>query len=159
MWHLDSLTFTQENFVVEVKPISWSNFFQKQISKSNPDPKKLQVSCRTSNPDPVHAHLCYLVEVFGLWFSWVWVQSCFANFESKSNRIRYQLPFKQYDSCLSPGKNMSTKQTETFFSVNTKSKSNPDPATGKKTSLLILLEAAGVRSKKSKIQSMRTSTI
>jgi len=43
---------------------------------------------------------------------------------------------------------MSTKQTVTFFSVNTKSKSNPDPATGKKTSLLILLEAAGVRIQK-----------
>jgi len=36
----------------------------------------------------------------------------------------------------------------TFFSVNTKSKSNPDPVTGKKTSLLILLEAAGARIQK-----------
>jgi len=43
---------------------------------------------------------------------------------------------------------MSTKQTATFFSVNTKSNSNPDPATGKKTSLLILLEAAGIRIQK-----------
>jgi len=30
-------------------------------------------------------------------------------------RIRYQLPFKQSDSCLSPGKYMSTKETVTFF--------------------------------------------
>ena len=27
----------------------------------------------------------YVVEVFGLWFSWVRIQSCFANFESESN--------------------------------------------------------------------------
>jgi len=26
-----------------------------------PDPKKSQVSCRISNPDPVHAHLCCAV--------------------------------------------------------------------------------------------------
>jgi len=30
-------------------------FFSKIIS--NPDPKKSQVSCRITNPDPVHAHL------------------------------------------------------------------------------------------------------
>jgi len=27
------------------------------MSKSNPDAKKLQVSCRISDPGPVHAHL------------------------------------------------------------------------------------------------------
>jgi len=70
-------------------------------------------------------------------------------------QIRHQLPFKQSDSCLSPGKYMSIKQTATFFSVNTKS--NPDPATGKKTTLLVLLEATEVQYQKSKIQSMRTS--
>ena len=63
-------------------------------------------------------------------------------------RIRHQLPFKQSDSCLNPDKYVATKQTATFFSVNTKPNSNPDPATGKKTSLLILLEAAGVRIQK-----------
>ena len=40
--------------------------------------------------------------------------------------------------------------TSNVFSVNTKSKSNPDPTTEKKTSLLILLEAAGVRFQKVK---------
>jgi len=49
---------------------------------------------------------------------------------------------------LNPDKYVATKQTATFFSVNTKPNSNPDPATGKKTSLLILLEAAGVRIQK-----------
>jgi len=50
---------SQVNFVIEIKQIfwSWSNFFQKSISKSNPDPKISQVSCRISNP--VHAHLCH----------------------------------------------------------------------------------------------------
>jgi len=50
----DILNHSQENFVIEIKPITWSNFFQKWISKSNPDPKKSQVSCMISNP--VHAH-------------------------------------------------------------------------------------------------------
>jgi len=60
----DILNHSEENFVIEIKPISWSCpvpiFFQKWISKSNPDPKKSQVSCKMSNPDPVHAHLCCL---------------------------------------------------------------------------------------------------
>ena len=89
-----------------------------------------------------------IVEVFGLWFSWVRIQFCFANFESESNPDPEPTRFKQSYSCLSPGKYKSTKQTVTFFLVNTKSKSNPDPASGKKTSLLILLEAAGVRIQK-----------
>jgi len=34
-------------------------FFKNWIFKSNPDPKKSQVSDRISNLDPVHAHLCW----------------------------------------------------------------------------------------------------
>jgi len=41
-------------------------YSKKEIYKSDPDPKKSQVSCRISNPDPVHAHLCYLSEMRGL---------------------------------------------------------------------------------------------
>jgi len=32
----DILNHSQKNFVIEIKPISWSNFFQKWISKSKP---------------------------------------------------------------------------------------------------------------------------
>ena len=39
---------------------------------SNPDPKKLQVSCRISNPDPVHAHLCCIAEMITIRFTgWI----------------------------------------------------------------------------------------
>jgi len=50
--------------------------------------------------------------------------------------------FKQSDSCLSPV-NESQAKTSNVYSVKTKP--NPDPVTGTKTSLLILLEATGVR--------------
>jgi len=43
------------------------------------------------------------------------------------------------------GKTKVKQTTNNVFLVKTKSKSNPDPVPGKKTSLLILLEAAGVR--------------
>jgi len=35
----DILNHSQENFIIEIKQISWSNCFQQLISKSNPDPK------------------------------------------------------------------------------------------------------------------------
>jgi len=35
----DILNHSQEKFVIEIKPMSWSNFFQKWTSKSNPDRK------------------------------------------------------------------------------------------------------------------------
>jgi len=61
LWHFESLwgKFRYRN-QTNILILSWSNFFQKWISKSNPDPKKSQVSCRISNPDPGHAHLCQL---------------------------------------------------------------------------------------------------
>jgi len=43
------------------------------------------------------------------------IQSCFANFESESNPDPVPTTFKQSDSCLSPGKYKSTKQTVTSF--------------------------------------------
>jgi len=88
------------------------------------------------------------IEVFGLWFLWVRLQSCFANCESESNPDPVPNRFQQSDSCLSPGIYKSSKQTVRFSSVKTKSKSNPDPATGNKTSLLMLLEATGVQIQK-----------
>jgi len=54
---------------------------------------------------------------------------------------------KQSDSFLNPG-NISQGNNQWRIYSKHKSKSNPDPATGKKTSLLILLEAAGVRIQK-----------
>ena len=55
----DILNHPKENFIIEIKPISWSCpdliFFKNEYP--NPDPKKSQVSCSISNPDPVHAHL------------------------------------------------------------------------------------------------------
>jgi len=41
-----------------------------------------------------------------------------------------------------------TTSRPNVFSIKTKSNSRPDPATGKKTSLLILLEAVGVHVQK-----------
>jgi len=64
---MDILNNSRENFVIDIKQISGScphQFFSKIISISNPDPKKSQVSCRISNPDPVHAP-----EVAGVTFS------------------------------------------------------------------------------------------
>jgi len=110
--------------------------------RSSPDPRIFKKT--QSDPKLIRAHLCKVVEVFGLWLSWFRFQSCFANFESESNPDSVQTRFKQSDIWLSQGKYKSTKQTVTFFSVNVKSKSNQDPATGKKTSLLVQLEAAGV---------------
>jgi len=62
LWHLESLSekFCYRN-QTNILILSWSNLFQKWIS--NPDPKKSQVSCRISNPDPVHAHFWWRVGV------------------------------------------------------------------------------------------------
>ena len=97
----------------------------------------------------------YRVEVFLLWFSWVRIQSCLPNFESDFNPDPVPTRFKQSDSCLSPVKYVNQTNSNVLFSKH-KSKSNPDPDKGMKTSLMILLEAAGAGSKKSKIQSMHT---
>ena len=69
LWHLESLSgkFRYRN-QTNVLILSWSDFFQKWISKSNPDPKKLQASCRISNLDPVHAHLCQILKKI----HWIW---------------------------------------------------------------------------------------
>jgi len=74
---------------------------------------------------------------------WVQIQSCFANFESESNPDPAPTRHKQSDSCLSPGKYKSSKQPATSFSKH-EIQIQSGPVTGKKTPLLILLEAAGI---------------
>jgi len=71
------------------------------------------------------------------------IQSCFANFYSKSGPDPVPTRRKQSDSYVTVDKYNSSKQPVTFFSANTKFKSNP--ATAMITSRLILLEAAGVQ--------------
>jgi len=89
---------------------------------SRPDPIRFlqnllnPAGLESRNPGP--AHLWYVAEVFGLWFFWVRVQSCFANFESKSNPDPVPTKFNQSDSCLSPGNYKSSKQPVTFFQKN-----------------------------------------
>jgi len=85
----------------------------------------------------------FSVEVVGLWFFLARIQSGFTNCESNPDPVPTR--FKQSDSCLSPEKKVKQRISNVF---SVKTKSNPDPVARMITSLLILLEAAGVRVQK-----------
>jgi len=96
-------------------------------------------------------------EVFGLWFFWVRIQSCFANCESKSDTDPLPTRFKQSESGLSPGKYKSSKEPVKFF----QKKENPNPTRirlqERKPHSWSCWKQPESGSKKSKIQSMHTS--
>jgi len=58
------------------------------------------------------------LEVFGLWFVWIRIQFCFANFESKSAPDPVPTRHKQSDSCLTSVKYKSNKKPVTLFQHN-----------------------------------------